>query len=466
MRRAVTAVASCVLVLGACSTGGGPGDTAASPGPSPTTSPGDDLDLPDLSGEQIEVAAVWTGAEAESFQAVIDEFAALTGAEVTYTPTGDDVDAVLGTRLQGGEGPDVALLPNPGLLLTYVARGHAQPFDDGTAETVAENFDSRWRELATVDGELYGLFFKVANKSLVWFNAAVLEDAGVEPPESWDDLVAAVDTVSESGPAGLSIGASEGWTLTDLFENVLLQSAGADYYDRLARHEASWTDDEVREALDEMLRILGPEDVPEDAIQLSFPDSVNLLFRDPPEAGFIPGADFIGGVIEGEGEAEIGDDADYVPFPAMGDSEPGERVIGGGDVAVLLRDSDGGRAFIRFLATPEAASLWASEGGFLSANRNLDTETYPDEHTRGFAEMLMEADTFRFDLSDLQPPGFGATPAMGLFRGLQDVFTDPERMDDILAELEEEAKRAYDESFATQSSPAGGAGGPSPDSTD
>ena len=69
-----------------------------------------------LDGQQIEVAAVWTGAEQRNFKRVLDAFSKQTGASVTFTSTGDDISAVLEPRIAGGDAPDVAILPQPGLL--------------------------------------------------------------------------------------------------------------------------------------------------------------------------------------------------------------------------------------------------------------------------------------------------------------------------------------------------------------
>ena len=101
------------------------------------------------------------------------------------------------------------------------------------------------------------------------------------------------------------------------------------------------------------------------------------------------------------------------PFPGRG---AGDRfVVGGGDAAVMMRRSPAAEAFIRYLATPQAAAVWAADGGFVSPNLNVDLSVYPDPISRTIARSLVEAgDNFRFDLSDLQPVAFGGIEGRGM----------------------------------------------------
>ncbi len=399
----------------------------------------------DLAGQTVEVAAVWTGTEQENFQQVLDAFAERTGAAVVYTSTGDDIAAVLGTRIEGGDPPDVAILPQPGLMADLVEQGALQPIEEVAGDEVDANYAPVWRELGSVDGTLYGVWFKAANKSTVWYNVGVFGDAGVSPPATWDEFLQVARTIADFGVAPVSIGGADGWTLTDWFENVYIRSAGADAYDQLTRHEIPWTDDSVKDALGVMAELMGDESLiaggTRGALQTDFPTSVTQVFTDPPEAAIVYEGDFVAGVITGETDAQLGTDADFFDFPAIDGSPP--AVVGGGDVAVLLTDSDAGKALIEFLATPEAGEIWAGLGGFTSPNRNVDLSVYPDDITRKSAEALTSAEVFRFDLSDLQPAEFGATVGQGLFKLFQDFLANPDDIDGVTEAMEAAAAQAF-----------------------
>src|ERR671918_774116 len=81
-------------------------------------------------GGTVEVAAVWTGPEQESFEMVLDEFTRRTGTEVTFTSTGDEIATVLRTRIEGGNPPEIAVLPQPGLMNDLVEQEALKPISD------------------------------------------------------------------------------------------------------------------------------------------------------------------------------------------------------------------------------------------------------------------------------------------------------------------------------------------------
>ena len=99
--------------------------------------------------------------------------------------------------------------------------------------SIAKNYTADWVRIGTVNGTFYGVFFKGANKSTVWYNVHAFEDAGIEPPATWEDLLADAETLKNSGVPAYSFGAADGWTLTDLFENIYLRTAGPEKYDQL-----------------------------------------------------------------------------------------------------------------------------------------------------------------------------------------------------------------------------------------
>jgi alpha-glucoside transport system substrate-binding protein len=397
-----------------------------------------------LRGQRIEVLAVWSGTEQERFERVIDAFERSTGAEVDYTSAGHGVPTELDARFAEGRPPDVAFIPQPGLLRRYAAEGRLVPLDGVAAALVARNYGATWRALGSAEGRPYGVWFKAANKSLVWYNVGVFEQAGVVPPDSVDGLLDVAWTLAAAGIPAFSVGGADGWTLTDWFENVYLRVAGPEHYDLLAAHRIPWTDESVRRALRLLARLLDPTLVAggtETALTTGFEASVENTFAIPPAAGMVFEGDFVAGVVTAKTGAQLGIRADVFPFPTGRDRAP--AVVGGGDAAVLLRESGAGAAFLRFLASAEAAAIWAAQGGFISPNVNLDISVYPDEISRSVARRLLEAgDDFRFDLSDLQPAAFGASREAGLRRGLQDFLRDRD-VDATVNRLEAEASAAF-----------------------
>ncbi len=370
----------------------------------------------ELRGMRLEVVGAWSGTEQASFTNVLKAFSANTGAIVRYTSAHGRVPELLDERIAAGHPPDVAMLPQPGLLRRYARSGRLIPLDAATVRIVEQHYSPVWRSLASESGRGYGVWFKAANKSLVWYDIATFERAGVVAPDTLDGLLRVARALHGERIAAFALAGAAPWTLTDWFENLYLRVAGPARYDQLAAHRLRWTDPSVTSTLRLMSQLLAPGFVLggiAGALRTGFEDSVAEAFTSPARAAMVSEGDFVASVVAARTTARIGVDVDAFAFPGGQPGLPG--VVGGGDVAVQLKASPAATAFVRYLATPAAAAIWAAEGGFISPNLDLDLSVYPDPLSRSIARSLIEAgDTFRFDLSDLQPAEFGARPDSGM----------------------------------------------------
>ncbi|GHC69885.1 ABC transporter substrate-binding protein [Streptomyces cinnamoneus] len=404
------------------------------------------VELPKLAGQKLKVTAVWTGAEQKSFTKVLDEFAKRTGAEVSFVPSGDDMSAFVGSKVAGGDPPDVAMLQQPGVLREFAQKGWLKPLGREATAQLDKNFAKGWRELGSHEGKQYGVYFKATNKSLVWYNTKVFDAAGVKEPKTWQEFLHTAQAIADYGVSPVSVGGADGWTLTDWFENVYLSQAGREKYDQLAQHKIKWTDASVKEALITLGQLFGKKELlaggNEGALQTQFPTSVTQTFTggEKAKAAMVFEGDFAAANITGA-KATIGKDAKVFPFPAVGGRSP---VVTGGDVGVALKDGQAAQALLTFLASSDAARIWAAEGGFVSANKNLDPSAYPDEVLRSIGKALVAAgDDFRFDMSDQAPASFGGKPGQGEWKQLQDFLRNPGDVEGTQQRLESDAAKAF-----------------------
>jgi alpha-glucoside transport system substrate-binding protein len=441
MRRAfdVRIVGLLAALLLAIAAGCGGGDEE---GGGETTSGGGNANE-NVSGS-VTILADWTGPEGASFQAVLDGFKkAYPNVNAKYRPS-TNIAQDLSTAIEGGSPPDLAAVPNPGLTADYQSRGSLKPLDF-MKDDITSNFSQDWVDLGTIDGTLYGFFFKGANKSTVWYNVHAFEDAGVEAPADWDALTTAASTIKASGVPAWAIGAANGWVLTDLFENIYVRSAGVDKYHQLTDHEIPWTDQSVKDALQMMADIFNdPDNIfggRDGALQTDFPTSVSAVFASPPKAAMIAEGDFVPGVVATSNPLKPISGYNVFPFPSVDGSAP--AVVGGGDTVMMFKDTPASEAFVEYLATPEASEIWAKKGGFSSPNKNVPASAYPDAITKATAIALAHAKTFRFDMSDLQPAAFGGTVGQGEFKIFQDFLKSPSNVNGVAQELETSATKAY-----------------------
>jgi maltose-binding protein MalE len=321
-------------------------------------------------------------------------------------------------------------------------QGHLKPITYAKS-VINANFAPAWSQLGTFGGKQYALVFKAANKSLLWYNVPAFKTAGVTAPKTWAQLLAAGKTLLASGTPAYSIGGSDGWTLTDLFENIYLRQAGVAKYNSLTAHKTKWTDPSVGAALKTMAQIVGNSanmaGGTSGAVQTQFPDSVNNVFQNPPKAAIVIEGDFVPGVATVKAKPKV--DYGEFPFPSIKGSGPAVEI--GGDTIVTFRDNPAIEAFVKFLATPQAAAAWAKHGGFATGNRNMSASAYPDAITRATAGAVAKAKNVVFDMSDEQPGSFGATVGQGEWGLFQNFLRNPKNITGVQKQLEQAATAAY-----------------------
>jgi len=398
-------------------------------------------------GGTVTVLGVWGGGELESFLAMVKPFEDATGVKVEFEGT-RDLNAVLTTRLEGGNPPDAAVLPGPGQMAEFARAGRLVALDDVVDMTALKaQYASSWIELGTVDGKLYGVFVKAALKGLIWFNKPVLEQAGYRIPQTWNELMALTDRIAGEGRTpwcvGLESGAASGWPATDWIEDIVLRSAGAAVYDRWYRHEIAWTDPAIRSAWEQFGRIAGnPRYVyggRQGVLATNFGEAANPLFTDPPGCYLHHQATFIQDfIVKQYPDLTPGEDFDFFAFPKIDEQAPPSVEVAG-DLVGMFKDTPQARALLKYLTTPEAQAVWVKRGGALSPNRKVSLDDYPDVLSRRAAEILTSAEVARFDASDLMPEAVNSA----FWKGTLDFIQNPSRLDAILQNIERIAQEAY-----------------------
>jgi ABC-type glycerol-3-phosphate transport system substrate-binding protein len=298
-----------------------------------------------------------------------------------------------------------------------------------------------------VNGKLYALLFKASNKSTLWYNVPVFKQAGVSAPTTWSQLLSDAKTIKASGTPAYSLCGSSGWTLSDIFENIYLRMWGSAKYDQLSQHKIKWTDQSVTKALQYMAKIIGDSSNltggTSGALQTDYPTCVDKAFATPPGGGMVLQGDFVGLEILQATKAKAGSGFNVVPFPAITSGPNAHAVETGGDLIITFKDSPAIEAFVKYLATPQAASIWARLGGFGTGVRNMPASVYPDAITKATEAPLLGAKSVVFDLSDNQPASFGATTGQGIWGLFQKFLQHPTQISSIQQQLESDATKAY-----------------------
>ncbi len=395
----------------------------------------------------INVLGVWGGQEADAFAAMTQVFTDRTGIKVQFEAT-RDLDAVLTTRVQAGNPPDVVILPNPGKLYELAGAGKLADLSKLLdMKEFSKNYSAGWKNLGTVNGKLYGLFVKAAIKGLVWYDPKNLKAAGIAIPATWDDMIATSKKIAATGTTpwsvGIESGAASGWVATDWLENIFLRLYGPDKYKDWYEGRLAWTSPEMKKAWQYFGEIVADPGMAYGGSayinSTNFGNAPAPLFQNPPKAYFHMQASFIQSFITDQfpGLKPV-QDFDFFGFPTI-DPQYAKAVEGSADIVAAFKSSSQVKAFMNYFASAEAQSFLAAGTGGLATNRNLSLVFYPDPLTKRAADILNKAEIVVFDASDMMPSEMNAA----FWKACVDYISDPTSLDAILTNLDKVRATAY-----------------------
>lgn len=394
----------------------------------------------------IDVLNVWSGEEQASFKAVVAPFTSRYHIAVHLEST-RDLDAILTTRLRGNNPPAIAILPNPGKMRQLASQQRLVALDQFLdIETLRSQYEQSWIDLGSYKGSLYALFYKATNKGTIWYSPQQFHKAGLQIPTTWQELIGLSNQLASKGKypwsMGVSNGAASGWPATDWLAEIYLNQAGRDMYDRWWSHQIPWTDSSVKDAFKTFGQIVSGKHyingAPRSILTTDFQSASYAPFSNPPRAYMYYLGDFTAGFISGEfPQLQPGTDFNFFPFPAINPQYRGSITVGA-DVVVALKDNSAVRQLVRYLATPDAQAIWVKRGGFISPNKALDLQAYPNAVARASAQMLTTATTFRFGAGDLMAPAV----QQAFWRGMLTFIADQSQLDTVLSSIEAVARQA------------------------
>ncbi|MBT9607366.1 extracellular solute-binding protein [Microbacterium sp.] len=364
-----------------------------------------------------------TGTEADALNQSFDQFTKDTGIKVVYT--GDkSFEGNIVTKVSGGDAPDIAIVPQPGLLKTLIGTGEVQKASDAVSANVDEYWGEDWKSYGTEDGTFYAAPMLANLKGYVWYSPTKFAEWGVQIPKTFDELLTLTQTIQQktgAAPwcAGFASDAASGWPGTDWIEDMVLRQSGPEVYDQWVANEVTFTDPQIKQAFDAVGEIL------------LNPAYVNAGFGDVKSINSTAFADVAAKVADGScpmthqasflsanfltvktaaGETPtIAPDGDVYAFLLPGVKEGELAVEGGGEFVASFSDDANVQKVVEFMSTPEFADARVKLGGVISANKGADPSLASSEFLTEAMKTLQDPKTtLRFDASDLMPATVGA----------------------------------------------------------
>ncbi len=388
-------------------------------------------------GKVVSVFGAFVDEDARRFRESMKPFEEQSGITIEYEGSGDFETLIL-VRTEGEDPPDIAAFPQPGLLRDFVEQGHVIDLNEWfEADYLSQQYSDSWLDMATMNDIMAGVWYRANVKSLVWYPSPEFSDAGYAIPQTWDEMLALSDQMVADGNVpwciGMESSGATGWVATDWMEDIMLRTVPPEKYDQWVRGELPFSSPEVKNAAEIMGNIWFNEDYvfggTTNILTVPFGDAPTPMFNEPPNCWMHRQASFITGFFP-EG-VTLGEDVQYFYLPPI-DEELGKPVLGAGDIFAAFNDRPEVREAMKYLTTGESTKSWLQSGGFVSPHNDTPLDWYPTEIDRGYAEILQNADTFRFDGSDLMP---GAVGAGSFWSGMVD-YVSGEDLDSVMADID------------------------------
>jgi hypothetical protein len=402
--KAAAAVGVTMLMTSAClSSGSGGGGGGSAPSGS-------------VQGSKVTIWASMDQPVIDGLKAGLAPQAQSQGITVTWNKV-DNINQVIMTKIQANDTPDIAFIPQPGVVADIVNRGKATPLDDVVdMSTLKSSMLAGTLDAGTVNGKLYGLLVSANAKDFVWYPKKAWAAAGYKAPQSIDELNALTEKIkadkTATAPWCLGIGsqAATGWPATDWFESLVMRYGGKDQYNQWVQNKVKFESPLVKQAAAEFEKIAftdgnvlgGRKSIASNA----FGTAGNPMFDPKPGCMLYKQGSFITTFFPKNVQSNLDQSVGVFYFPPAqtGGEKPME---GGGDMAVLLHNTAGARAVMKALADKSIGEK-AMGTSFLSPHKDFDVSLYKGGIAQQVAKITYASTIFLFDGSDQMPGAVGA----------------------------------------------------------
>ena len=400
-------------------------------------------------GGTVHILGTWTGAEKDSFDAVMKPFTDQTGVKISFEAT-RDLDAILQTKIAAGNPPDVTAAPGIGTLIKLARAGKVVPLDDKLDTTeLNANYGADWINLGKIDGKLITLYAWAALKGLVWYDPKAFSAKGYQVPKTWTELMSLQSKIVSDGGkpwcVALESQAASGWPGSDWVKEIVLSQSGPTVYDNWWQGKQKWTSTEIKQAWTTWGQILGSNGAnvyggKQYMVSTTFGDGGQGLFSSPAKCYMFNQGSFITSFFDGyTPKPTAGTDYAVFPLPDVNTANTGAHVVAG-DAFLMTKDTPQGRALLKYLATADAQDIWVKRGGGkIAINKKVSLSDYPDAISKSLAQVVGDTKIARYDAGDLMPSDMQKAYWGAVLKFVQ----NQSQLDAILADLDKTQVTAY-----------------------
>jgi raffinose/stachyose/melibiose transport system substrate-binding protein len=285
----------------------------------------------------------------------------------------EDLQTTLPLALTGDDAPDVVQANNGRPIMgAFVEAGLLLPLDDyATQYNWTERFPDSVRATASYspdgvtfgEGSLYGLA-QQGELVGVFYNRAKLGELGIEPPQTWEDFLAAAEAATEAGEVALPLGNIDQWPGIHVYGAIMNRHVPTEDIRHLGfgTGGADWTSEENMAAAEEIVSMVDAGLFNEGFNGADY-DSVWADFAEGNGVFLIAGTWLLADLVDA-----LGDDLGFM-LPPPREGQP--NVATGATslpfaITSAAENPDAAALYLDFLTSPDAMQLVTEKGMFPS----------------------------------------------------------------------------------------------------
>jgi multiple sugar transport system substrate-binding protein len=329
----------------------------------------------------------------------------------------------------------------PDVVFWYVGNRLRQFVDADLLEEVSDIFSgpvkARFRpaalDLVTIEGRQYGVPYTYYHWG-IYYRRDLLEQAGIITPlRHWDELLHACDQLKASGIEPIAIGTRHLWPAAGWFDYINLRLNGFHFHMELTGGRVPFTDERIRAVFALWRQLMDGDCFVADHAGMSWQESQALLYQG--SAAMM----LIGHFISANFPAELRPVMDFFPFPeiAPGVGSYENAPMNSVHIPSRARNKEDARAFLAFVARADVQER--INAALLQLPVNQEAKIV-DDRFLGMGRDLVEGADALAQFFDRDTREDLATLAM---KGFQEFMVRPERLDDILENIERARQRLY-----------------------
>ncbi|WNO70334.1 ABC transporter substrate-binding protein [Streptomyces sp. AM8-1-1] len=338
---------------------------------------------------------------------------------VLDTIPGADYQAKLQTVISGKQAPDVFFNWGGGSIKPFVDAGLLMPLDDFIAkdQSLKNKFLPSVFNTAVVDGKPYGVPMRGTQPVMMFHNKKVLADAGITPPKTWDELLAAVKTLKGKGVTPIALGGGDKWPTQMWYQYVYDRVAGPELFQKaMTGDKSAWESAESKKALSLIKELVDAGAFGTNYDSVKFTDGGSPALLATGKAAFELMGSWEYSTLQDAHPDFAKSDLGYGTFPTIsgGKGDPGNLAGNTNNYYSVLKKTKHPEAvadFLKLMYSDEFVKAQLSIGNLPTTTNTpdfLDTSASP-EYSKFQYDLVAKAPAFQLSWDQAYPPAATTT---------------------------------------------------------